>query len=330
MNRKNPFLYIGIAFSVYLLLSNTLSMLAVQMVMALNRPVISLDVSIAVSILIQYLISLPIAILIIRQVPPSKIQRFNMRAGDFFSLLIMLYPMALVGNIIGRFVSKIISTAFNIPVYNPVDLILGRANPLFMLVLVGILAPIVEEYMTRKLILDRTAEYGEGVSVVFSATIFALIHGNFYQSFYAFGLGACFAYVYLKTGKLRYSSLMHIIINSGSVLLVVLVNASGLMSFIETENLTDMETIMNSLTTGNYIAIFGILFYLLVYLTFIVLGTIFWFRRRKKMRLTPGLLKDAPLSEKAKILFLNWGMLIFLLISIYTFVDNIMMTLNMP
>ena len=63
-----------------------------------------------------------------------------------------------------------------------------------------ILAPIMEELIFRKLVLDRLAGYGPAVAMSVSALVFGLAHGNFYQFFYAFLLGLIFAYIYLHTG----------------------------------------------------------------------------------------------------------------------------------
>lgn len=49
--------------------------------------------------------------------------------------------------------------------------------------------------------------------MVFSALAFGLFHMNFYQFFYAFGVGLILAYVYLRTRSLRYPVLIHMIIN---------------------------------------------------------------------------------------------------------------------
>ena len=49
-----------------------------------------------------------------------------------------------------------------------------------------ICAPILEEYIFRKLIVDRTVKYGQGVAVVLSGLMFGLFHGNLNQFAYAF------------------------------------------------------------------------------------------------------------------------------------------------
>ena len=86
-----------------------------------------------------------------------------------------------------------------------------------------ILAPIMEELIFRKLVLDRLAGYGPAVAMSVSALVFGLAHGNFYQFFYAFLLGLIFAYIYLRTGKVRYSMMLHMMVNfCGSVIPILI------------------------------------------------------------------------------------------------------------
>lgn len=90
-----------------------------------------------------------------------------------------------------------------------------------------IMAPIMEELVFRKFVLDRLAGYGPAVSMFVSALVFGLAHGNFYQFFYAFLLGLIFAYIYLRTGKVRYSMLLHMMINfCGSVIPILLMRVA--------------------------------------------------------------------------------------------------------
>ena len=68
---------------------------------------------------------------------------------------------------------------------------------LFIMVLC---APVAEELIFRKLLIDRLTQYGEGVAVLFSGLMFGLFHGNLNQFVYAFVLGLCFGFIYVKTG----------------------------------------------------------------------------------------------------------------------------------
>ena len=75
-------------------------------------------------------------------------------------------------------------------------------------------APLFEELACRKLLLDRLHPYGDGFAVLASGLLFGLMHGNSAQFFLAFALGILFALVYLKTGRIVYTILLHAIINT--------------------------------------------------------------------------------------------------------------------
>ena len=74
-------------------------------------------------------------------------------------------------------------------------------------------APILEELLFRKLLLDRVHAYDPVTACFSSALLFALAHGNPAQFPYAFALGLLFSLVYLRTGKIMYTISMHMLIN---------------------------------------------------------------------------------------------------------------------
>ena len=53
-----------------------------------------------------------------------------------------------------------------------------------------------------------------------SGIMFGLLHGNFQQFFFAALVGMLFAYVYIRTGRIRYSIYLHMAINLSSSLVV--------------------------------------------------------------------------------------------------------------
>ncbi len=92
-----------------------------------------------------------------------------------------------------------------------------------MYALIGICAPVVEELTFRKLLVDRLVKYGAVFSVIMSGLMFGLIHGNFGQFFYAFFLGCLFAAIYVKTGNVLYTIILHMIVNMSSSVIGVYV-----------------------------------------------------------------------------------------------------------
>ncbi|MBQ5767838.1 MAG: CPBP family intramembrane metalloprotease, partial [Clostridiales bacterium] len=78
---------------------------------------------------------------------------------------------------------------------------------------IGILPAIFEELLFRKFLIDRTIRHGEFISCAMSGIMFGLWHGNFQQFFFAFFIGVLFAFVYIRTGNIIYTMIMHASVN---------------------------------------------------------------------------------------------------------------------
>jgi membrane protease YdiL (CAAX protease family) len=83
--------------------------------------------------------------------------------------------------------------------------------------------PICEELVYRGLIYMRMRQYlNVNMSILVSALIFGLVHGNPVQGIYGFLVGILFAYVYEQYGSLKAPILAHVSANMLSLLLMVL------------------------------------------------------------------------------------------------------------
>ncbi len=80
----------------------------------------------------------------------------------------------------------------------------------------------MEELIFRKLMIDRLHNYGETAAIVFTALCFGLYHGNLTQFLYAGCVGLFLGYVYCKTGKIIYTMIMHILLNTISASIMLL------------------------------------------------------------------------------------------------------------
>ena len=89
------------------------------------------------------------------------------------------------------------------------------------------IAPVCEELLFRRLLLERLRPYGERFALWASALCFGLFHGNFSQFFYACAIGVLFAGVVLKTGRLRQAMLLHALINFVGTGLIPLLSGLG-------------------------------------------------------------------------------------------------------
>lgn len=83
------------------------------------------------------------------------------------------------------------------------------------ILLYGIVTPVCEEIVNRGIIYNRARKYaGVAASVIISALIFGLSHGNVAQFLYAFMLGCVIALIYEKEGAFMYPVLFHGVANS--------------------------------------------------------------------------------------------------------------------
>lgn len=177
--------------------------------------------------------SFAIGILIMKKIPKDECEHIKLGAKNFFVIMLCCFPIMYGGNIIGTLLSELLSGG---SAENGLNEFAFDNNPLKIIVIV-ILAPLLEELFFRKQIIDRCARFGEKTAILFSALAFGLFHMNLFQFFYAFGLGLVFAYTYIRTRKLRYSVIMHMVINfMGSVI------APAILSLLDMETINNMST----------------------------------------------------------------------------------------
>ncbi|MBQ8345144.1 MAG: CPBP family intramembrane metalloprotease [Clostridia bacterium] len=166
-----------------------------------------------ISFLGLYGFGLPCLLLALRRLPKAVPTRQKTSPAFVFGGLLISFACVLAGNSVSSLLLSLAQSLLGVSPLNPVEVTLSGGTFWLNLAATALLAPILEELIFRKLLCDRLLPLGEGYAVVLSACIFALFHGNFYQLFYAFLIGLCFAYVYVKSGRLSLSILFHVAIN---------------------------------------------------------------------------------------------------------------------
>ncbi len=205
---------IGMGLTVMLLSSVGIQFAASWLVKKYMPSIIETDWFIwALSLLPMYLIGLPLMLLFAKKVPAAAPEKHKMKFGHWIVALLMSFGILYAGNYIGTFLSTLIDTLRGRETSGIVADALAMSSPLFSFIAAVIIAPILEELIFRGFIINRTRAYGEKTAVVFSALLFGLYHGNIQQFFYAFGLGILFGFIYVRTGKVRYTIFLHMIIN---------------------------------------------------------------------------------------------------------------------
>ncbi len=183
------------------------------------------DILFAAGMVPLYVIGYPIAFLLMRKKDACKIERHSMKPWQILLAFMTAYGLLIAGNLVGVGVTAGIGLIKGEPVANALVNVITGSNIWISAIYIVLLAPPFEEFLFRKLICDRTIKYGQGTAVVVSGLIFGLFHGNFNQFFYAFALGCFLAYIYVRTGTIKYSTILHMMVNFvGSVLGGLLLN----------------------------------------------------------------------------------------------------------
>lgn len=81
-----------------------------------------------------------------------------------------------------------------------------------------VVAPVCEEFLFRRLFLNRCRALGELSAILLSSAAFALMHENLYQLLYAFVAGVCLGSVAILTGRIRECIFLHMCVNGVNIL----------------------------------------------------------------------------------------------------------------
>ncbi len=161
----------------------------------------------------SYLIGVPLFFGFLIGMPKKAPEKKKLGFSGWITFLSVSFCLMMAGNYIATALITTIESTAGSEITNAVDQQISNSSLAENFILLVFLAPIFEELMCRKWLMDRLLPYSETLAVLVSGLFFGLLHGNFYQFFYAFFLGSLFAYVYAKTGRIRHTIVMHMIIN---------------------------------------------------------------------------------------------------------------------
>lgn len=264
----------------------------------------NMDIMLASTMVPLYVLGYPLTFLIMRNREKRTIEKHKMTIGQLILAFMMSYGLMIAGNLIGVMITLGIGVLKGNEVTNPLMSVVTSGNIWISAIYIVLLAPVFEEFLFRKLICDRVAKYGQGTAIVVSGLMFGLFHGNLNQFFYAFFLGSFFAFIYLKTGELKYTIGLHMVINFiGSVL-------GGLLL----QNV-DMETPMGLIIFALYaLCVYGIA----------LAGGVLFLVNRQKMKLEAGEITIEK-GSRFKTVICNVGMIVYcLLFLVLTLVTTLM------
>jgi membrane protease YdiL (CAAX protease family) len=265
----------------------------------------------ALMLLPMYLVAAPICVLFLSKLEPKPMEQKSLTFGAFLGFLVMCLPVMYAGNLLGTLITQVMADKTGSSSTDSISSLILGSDLLSNFIFVGMVAPIVEELLFRKLLIDRVVKYGEGIAIVTSALMFGLFHGNFTQFFYAFGLGLMFAFVYCRTGKLRYSIGLHMIINTlGSVLAPYVLSKIDLDALEIISQMKPDDPKMTEMAIDVMPGLLLVLAYAGVLLVMAIVGLVLLIVRRKRFTLEKAEL-PIPKGKRMLTVWINVGMIFF-------------------
>ncbi len=305
--------------ALYAVIGEALIFAVTLMLQLTGHPVdkLSNTVRYAVHFGIMYLISFPLYLLLSKPIAASKPPRHKLGFWQWLLCFCMSEGMAVTGALAGAVVTYIISALFHIE--TGTDFLQtgfsSEGYGLFTLA-AAFGAPIVEEMLFRKVLIDRIRKYGEGTAILLSGILFGLYHGNFTQFFYAAMLGMFFAYIYLRTGNILNTIFLHMAINTLSSVV-----AGTLMRNIGWERIRSIASGDISEAMKLLPKLIPFLIYDAVIYSVAIAGIIVLIVNRKKIHLEAPLIR-LPQDKQFKTACINIGFLSMVTFCLIIFVVN--------
>ena len=252
----------------------------------------------------SYFVAVPLTILVLNtprfrdvplngmqfSTPVEKTMQRNLTPGELINFLLFMFPLGILGSLIGNILALILGSITGQHLNDILTSALSNMSLPMVFLLSVVLAPIFEELVFRYAVIGYIRRYGEWNAIIVSALIFALIHENIFQFFYAFAVGIIFGYVYVYTRKLIYSIILHCTFNFFGAFVPILIDPS----FSPTNKAS---------------IIYSMIQYIVAIIGFILL--INYIRKGKLLETTPG----APIQGKlSKDAILNPGMITLIVV----------------
>lgn len=268
-----------------------------------------------------FILVYPMMLYMMNRLPKTEIIKSEISIGKWISLGITSIAIMYLSNYVGTMLNSMIGKVTGKGVVTPLNDVLNNIGMPVILLLVVILAPIFEELIFRKAIIDHTVKYGEGMAIILSGIVFGLFHGNFSQFVYAMVLGMFFAYVYIRTGNIKYTIGLHMFVNfMGSFVSMAVMRNIDMDEYQRVFSSGNQDVIMEYVT-NNAAGIMGLGLFAIAVIIMLIVGIVLFFVNLKKMHLNQAE-EQLPHGEKFKTVFLNPGVIIYCIAWIVVIIIN--------
>lgn len=152
----------------------------------------------------------------------EKKEKKKLKFSEFLLLVCITIGGAQITNIATQMIMTIVKSIFKIEINNDITTLIQESSTIYLIIFAAILGPIFEELIFRGTMLKKLRVYGDKTAILYTAIAFGLFHCNISQIPFAIVCGLILGYVVVKTNNIIYPIILHIILNSISVILTTL------------------------------------------------------------------------------------------------------------
>lgn len=310
---KKVFSRIGFSLIVFIAVSYAVVfLLEYACLLFLPKSALNASLSVAISSVAMYGIGVPVFYLLIRKITPEKKTAGKARFSTILILYCITTAFMYFGSIAGQFLYDFLGDKLRIYTYEATLEVIQNVPWYVAFLFAVILAPIFEELVFRKLIIERVSVYGEKLALLFSAVLFAFFHMSVQQFFYAFLAGLVFGYLYIRTRKLIYPVILHALVNFfGSVVPLLLMEYAGYEELLAAGT---PEKMMEA-AAANPVGYAVIMIYSVVLLALVFGGLALTFVYSKKLHFDVSPMQ-LPRDSEATVAFTGIGVILFIAITV--------------
>lgn len=256
------------------------------------------DIAELVSYCIQYLIVVPIVLMIFKLISGNKeglkifasFRKPLMPAKWIARWIVISIGLIYAANYINSFFFAYIQSASDTQL-NGVDFtssgtLLGAITSFLAM---SVLAPFFEELMFRGTLYRNTEKVGQWTGVVMIGLTFGLWHGSYQQILYAAVMGACACFLVAKTGSIIPSLILHISLNTIGAVQSIALGQIDLDALQDALTKQDMAYI-----SAHSTPLFIVITMALLVFALMITGLVFFFREIKFHRESFTLINFCP------------------------------------
>ncbi len=327
---RRTFSRFSLALFFYLLIASTVTLIVeIVLMIALGEGYKSLLDNVyfvwLMSVVPMYLIAGPSLWLIVKNMKTRERDKKKLSFVEFICIFFVCQTGVVIGSNIGGTITSVIEFVIGKSIGTSQTIALIEKTPLWLMFLVVVvIGPIVEEFIFRKLMIDRLSRYGDFLAITVSSICFGLVHGNLDQLFYATLLGMIFGYVYVKTGNWLYSTLLHMLVNFfGSFVSVIFMNIESYVMKASEDLASGLDIdltkyIRCNMALGSYSAI---------QTAFVIAGAVIFIYSliKRKISVSPDREYKLLVGTTFNTAFLNVGFILFASLCFITVIMNIVL-----